>query len=382
MIKDRGCSDVVILYMNIIYDHQIFSWQEYGGISRYIYELALEMATTNAQDISILSPFYVNQYLKQAPGALKVLGVPITRIPKTGGIISAVNSLLAWPAIRCFCPDIVHETYYASRRIAPKRAKVVLTVYDMIHERFHDYFSMADPTSRKKALAVKRADHVICISDQTRQDLIELLDVDPAKTSVVHLGFTLTRQGESAPKAVAPSRPFLFYVGSRWGYKNFERLLQAYAESPKLKNDFDLLCFGGGGFSNREKSLLQGFGLSMEHVRQVSGGDALLAGYYKSASAFIFPSLYEGFGIPPLEAMSFNCPVVCSCVSSIPEVVGNAGEMFDPYEPDSIQKAIERVVYGDALREALIAHGRERIKLFSWARCAQETLDVYSRVLL
>ncbi len=119
----------------------------------------------------------------------------------------------------------------------------------------------------------------------------------------------------------------------------------------------------------------------MKRVHHVSGDDAVLAGYYRMASAFVYPSLYEGFGIPPLEAMSFDCPVVCSGVSSIPEVVGNAGEMFDPYDPDSIRMAIERVVSDDALRQTLIARGKERLKLFSWKRCAQETLDIYRRVL-
>lgn len=367
--------------MKIIYDHQIFGMQRYGGISRYIYELALQMATTYTQNVSIIAPLYINQYLKQAPKELNVLGVPIKCIPKTNRIVRTVNSSCAWSAIRHFYPDIVHETYYSSRRIAPKSAKVVLTVYDMIHERFSDQFLRADPTSNNKALAVKRADHVICISEQTRQDLIELFNVDPIKVSVVHLGFTLTCQDESMLESYISSRPFLLYVGSRGGYKNFNTLLQAYATSTILRNDFDLICFGGGKFTNPEKSLLQQLNLSTKNVIQVSGDDSLLAMYYKLASAFIYPSLYEGFGIPPLEAMSFDCPVVCSGVSSIPEVVGDAAEMFDPSQPDSIQIAIERVVSDNTLRQTLITRGQERIKLFSWNRCAQETLDVYHRVL-
>jgi glycosyltransferase involved in cell wall biosynthesis len=292
-----------------------------------------------------------------------------------------INSFLAWPTMRYFQPDIVHETYYSSRRTAPQSAKVVLTVYDMIHERFNDYFSKDDSTSQTKALAVARADHVICISEQTRQDLVELLGVDPAKTSVVHLGCGLTHREESKRKLDSASRPFLLYVGFRVGYKNFERLLQAYAASSTLRNDFDLVCFGGGELTSKEKSLFHRLGLPIESVRHVSGDDGLLAGYYRAASAFICPSLYEGFGIPLLEAMSLECPIVCSCLSSIPEVVGNAGEMFDPHEIDSIRIAIERVVNDDALRELLISRGKERSKLFSWKRCAQETFAVYWRLL-
>src|SRR5712664_3149111 len=100
--------------MRILFDHQIFGWQKYGGISRYIYELAQEMATTYAQDVSVISPLYINEYLKQAPGALKVFGAPIGSIPKAGRIVRAFNSLLVWPTMRYFHPDIVHETYYYS----------------------------------------------------------------------------------------------------------------------------------------------------------------------------------------------------------------------------------------------------------------------------
>jgi glycosyltransferase involved in cell wall biosynthesis len=295
--------------------------------------------------------------------------------------VLAVNSLLAGPITRSLCPDIVHETYFSAKRIAPKRAKVILTVFDMIHEKFSDNFPSTDPASRYKSSAVKRADHIICISEHTRQDLLEIVDVDPAKTSVVHLGFSLMKMNGSEHKTLFQSRPFILYVGERSRHKNFMRLLEAYAQSPVLRKDFDLLCFGGGKFSTKEKSLLKGLGLSGSRVRHIYGDDALLASCYSSASVFVYPSLYEGFGIPPLEAMSFGCPVVCSGVSSIPEVVGDAAAMFDPYKPESIRKTIEEVVYEDAERESLIARGHERIKVFSWQRCARETLDVYRRLL-
>jgi glycosyltransferase involved in cell wall biosynthesis len=106
----------------------------------------------------------------------------------------------------------------------------------------------------------------------------------------------------------------------------------------------------------------------------------LLAKLYKFARAFIYPSLYEGFGIPPLEAMSHGCPVVCSNTSSIPEVVGDAGEYFDPVDTGSMREAIEHVVGSDSHRNLLIAKGYERLKSFSWDRCAAETLDVYRRL--
>ena len=144
--------------------------------------------------------------------------------------------------------------------------------------------------------------------------------------------------------------------------------------------NFDLVCFGGGAFTTREIALIKALNIDTKRVRQVPGSDEMLAGFYKAASAFVYPSLYEGFGIPPLEAMSFACPVVCSNVSSIPEIVGDAAEMFDPYDIESIQLAIERVVQDEELKSELINRGKERIKQFSWERCAQETLKVYKKI--
>ena len=366
--------------MKIAFDYQVVGLHLYGGISRYAYELAGQLASIGGQKVVVVAPLYVNKYLVNAPPSLSVRGLAVPQLPKTRKIYTFLNQFFSKLILRCFQPDIVHETYYSARK-SPPNAKVILTVYDMIHERFSDSFSQTDRTSVEKALAVARADHVICISEQTKSDLIEILGVEASKISVVYLGFNLISHDKPVTITVGQSRPFILYVGNREGHKNFERLLIAYATSIKLKNNFDLICFGGGAFSDKEKALMQQLGVSVDRVSQVSGNDVLLASYYRASSAFVYPSLYEGFGIPPLEAMSFDCPVVCSNLSSIPEVVGDAGEMFDPYDPDSIRVAIERVVDDVQLQEVLISRGRERIKLFSWERCAQETLGVYRKVL-
>jgi len=366
--------------MKINFDYQVFCSQEYGGISRYFFEIANKLKNNYKQDVTVISPLYINNYLKGEFNYFNLIGIPFRPIPKTGRIIRGLNSLLAKPLLAYSKPDIVHETYYSDRRSTPRGSKTIVTVHDMIHEKFSDQFPARDKTSHKKKLAIQRADHVICVSENTRRDLIELFDVKPENTSVVYHGFTLNHKGGGI-KADSFNRPFLLYVGVRNGYKNFDTLLQAYASSFVLKNNFDLVCFGGGPFSDNEHLLMQKYKLASGRVRQVSGNDTLLATCYRSASVFVYPSLYEGFGIPPLEAMSFNCPVVCSNVSSIPEVVGEGAEMFDPYQLDSMRTAIERVVSDSDLRSELIAKGQERIKLFSWLQCAKETLDVYLKVL-
>lgn len=364
--------------MRIAYDYQIFSLQMYGGISRYFCELADNISRLQEDNVSVVSPLYVNAYL-EAKDNFRVIGRKIPAVRYTHYLRQRMNGLLSPLLMRRLRPDVVHETYYSARGTAPAGSKTVLTVYDMIHERFPGDFPAGDRTSRQKAIAVRRADHVICISGQTRNDLLELLDVDPGKVTVAHLGFSL-----AAPKgyrARQGERPYLLYVGNRAGYKNFNGLLHAYAANRELMAAYDIVAFGGGQFNMQERELINRLGIPEMHVRQVSGDDAVLANHYAGAALFVYPSLYEGFGIPPLEAMSFDCPVACSNSSSLPEVVGQAAELFDPGSPEAIGSSIERVLNNAELRQLLIENGRNRIKLFSWERCAQQTMNVYQRVL-
>ncbi len=366
--------------MRIAFDHQIFSWQEYGGVSRYICRLAQGFAASHDNDVHIVAPLYVNRYLAHTARPVKIWGIPTPYIPRTRRMLRATNALLARPALNYLSPDIVHETYYSIRGIAPAVSKIVLTVHDMIHERFPEFFSAKDPTQLEKQAAVQRADHVICVSKQTQSDLIEFLGIAPEKTSVVHHGFALTTIQESPP-IEAVDRPYLLYVGHRAGYKNYESLLRAVAASSALRRNFSIVCFGGGAFNRREIALANDLGLPEMSMRHVAGSDTLLAQLYRGAEAFIYPSRYEGFGIPPLEAMSFDCPVACSNSSSIPEVVGNAGAYFDPNDVDSMRTTIENLVLSQSLRKQLVDAGRERLNAFSWARCSEESLNIYNRLL-
>jgi len=273
--------------------------------------------------------------------------------------------------------DIYHETYYSMADNCPRSAKRVITVFDMIHEKFPEYFSTVDETREIKAHVVSHADHCICISENTRQDLINLLGVPEEKTSVVHLGYSLSGRPEHA-RQIKRDSPFILYVGSRDKYKNFRLFLSAFSASPLLREKFSIICFGGGALTTKELEQIDSLGLS---VQQVSGSDDLLAGLYASAATLVYPSLYEGFGIPLLEAMAYHCPVVCSSSSSLPEVVGDAAEFFDPLDEISLCQAIERVVSSPEHADMLAHKGKERIRGFSWEKCAQNTLQIYRKIL-
>lgn len=364
--------------MRISFDHQIFFLQSYGGISRYFASLAEEFAATG-NDVAIFAPVHANAYLHELPSGL-AKGLHLKKIPGKGArLLQAFNHFIAKWQLTGWRPDIVHETYYSAATAAPRGCPVVVTVYDMIHEIFTDEFPADDPTIRLKRMATARADHVICISESTRRDLIRFYGLPEEKLSVVHLGFNRLARGTVVDEPLT-GRPYLLYVGNRAGYKNFTGLLRAVAASPCLRADFDVIAFGGGAFSPAEQELISRLGLAAGQVRQIGGGDDRLGVLYRQARAFIYPSLYEGFGLPPLEAMAQDCAVVSSNTSSMPEVIGDAAEFFDPASPDAMAAAMERVAYDEALREDLRRRGRKRLEVFSWEKCAQDTLSIYRKV--
>ena len=365
--------------MKIAFDHQIFALQRYGGISRYICEIAKRISQTNGCEANIVAPFHINEYLRNLRHSVRIDGYYVGNIPKIRRLVNVVNRHIGPVILRKSRPDIVHRTYFDAKLPDVKSARTVITLHDMIHERFQKVMPVASDAVGKRA-SVLAADHVICVSESARRDLIEIFDINPEKTSVVHQGFDLMPTVDDRPFAL-PTREFVLFVGQRWGYKNFDGLLAAYAASRRLRENFDIVCFGGGAFSRAEKSAIAARGIRNGAIRQIDGSDASLRQFYQRAVAFVYPSLYEGFGIPPLEAMSFDCPVVCCAVASLPEVVGQAASFFEAGNNESLGAAIERVIDDSALRSELIQRGRARLKLFSWERCAKETLETYQKVL-
>lgn len=362
--------------MKIVFDSQIFYSQRYGGISRYFSELSAGLARRKDFNVSVIAPFHANEHLRDSEK-------PLFKGPYFDGQFGSACRFRRWGRKLLFpiqnalnkYADIVHETYYSIDPINSGKFSVV-TVYDMIHELFPEQFSDNDLTSKAKKAAISRADHVICISESTRQDLIRLLGISPSKISIIYLGHSLNKRQQAN---LTIEKPYLLYVGQRGGYKNFQLFCRAFANSSIIKKCFDIVAFGGGAFNYSEQTMLNELGL-IAQAHHVVGGDDLLKAYYQGAALFVYPSLYEGFGIPPLEAMSFDCPIACSNTSSIPEVVGEAGIYFDPYSVDSMTYALEHALQSSDFCAQLISKGRERIKLFSWERCVNETADVYKSV--
>jgi glycosyltransferase involved in cell wall biosynthesis len=364
--------------MEIIFDPQIFSLQKFGGISRYVTGLATSMFELRLAGVEIHCPRYSNQYLRDIPPPVFGGGQDISaqrwwrykRLFYTATNMVSFRRRLAQKRF-----DVAHHTYYWPLPDSlPVRARVT-TIHDMIDE----VVAPSPVKARLKLRSIRQADHVICVSEYTRQTLLGLYDVAPERVTVVHLGRPDIALDESPE--ILSARPYVLYVGPRTGYKNFDRLLAAYAASDRLKRDFRLACFGGGPFSAEEKTAFVARGLAPEGVLHFSGDDAALHAAYRGTALFVYPSLYEGFGLPPLEAMALGAPVACSNATSIPEIVGDAGEYFDPADTDSVRQAMETVLYSGTRRQELVRLGRERSAGFSWDKCARETLDIYRTIV-
>ena len=363
----------------VAYDDQIFRSQQFGGISRYICEVASRVSELPDWTARIIAPLHLNEYLTESAVPHRGLVLDPTN-PRSHGRCRHINRLLMNSLLRLYAPDVVHQTYYSDNSVR-RPMKIIVTVHDMIHELFPQDFVSAERTTAVKRLSVLRADHIICVSQNTAEDLIRIFEVPRTKISVIHHGFSRSFARSVGEEGPSVQRPYFLFVGHRGGYKNFTRALTAFGASGRLTREFDFVAFGGGAFNAVELDLIDSLQLRGGAVRHEGGSDLDLARMYAGAYAFVYPSEYEGFGIPVLEAMSSGCPVACSNTSSVPEVAGDAAEYFDPTSVDAIRIALENLSDDQRRRTALIKAGRRQSEIFSWDRCAAQHAAVYSAVL-
>jgi glycosyltransferase involved in cell wall biosynthesis len=266
-----------------------------------------------------------------------------------------------------------HPTYYTAR-IPRTGQPSVLTVYDMIHERYPEHFK-DDPTSGQKQRWCEHADVIIAISEQTREDLVRFFGVDRDRVRVTPLGFDTPASNLPAPR----DRPYLLYVGKRDGYKDGLLTMTAFADSG-LAGEVDFVFFGGGEFTAEERQAISASGLTDAFVH-AAGNDTMLHAHYAHAVALVYPSRYEGFGLPPLEAMSIGCPTVVADAPGVSETVGSAALSVAPGDGAALAAALSSVVHDEGLRRTLRAAGFEQCRRFSWSRTAELTAQAYADAL-
>ena len=370
--------------MNIFFDHKIFTLQNYGGPSRYFVNLVDRLNKINLINAKIYAPIHINDYLSTTSQNNIAIAnkVPAANFLSRFNIVKKkimkINNKINNQYNYKNKPDIIHTTYY-NNEFPIKSDNLVVTVFDLIHEIFkEDYNKKIDFLPKQNIL--EKANQIICISESTKKDLIKFYNIDEKKITVTYLSNSLSSDFNSFDKKIKLPNKFFLYVGSRWKYKNFTQLLYLLNYNRKIHKEFDLVTFGGGKFSDKEKNLIKKLNLNIEKIIQINGNENVLKSLYRKAEFFIYPSKYEGFGIPILESFSQGCPVLCSNTSSLPEVAGNASIFFDPNDLSSISNSIEKIISSYDLRKSLIQRGNERLKIFSWDKCAQETLNVYNKI--
>jgi glycosyltransferase involved in cell wall biosynthesis len=374
------------LRMKVLYDFQITQMQKRGGISRYLFEIATRLGGVHGVDVSMFRG--LNQSEMEWIDHARILKEDCSRLI-SGRICRqkwvTVANYAGFAMFQRLRPrfDILHLSYYPRVIINTKSAALVVSVYDMIPERFPEIYKDNVIIARRKR-AFEAADLILSISNASKLDLLSFYQIDESKIRVIPLASSFSDPyyhsdllGET--KENENVRPFLLYVGTRPGYKNFMNLLIAYAGDPNLRRDTDVVCFGADPLSEEEKGFIAHLGIE-DRIRHANGPDSSLAWYYRHALALVCPSLYEGFGLPLVEAMTLGCPVVASNRGSIPEVVGDAGALFDPIDISAIQTALKAVVYDEGNRDRLRVAGRLRAREFSWEKAARQTYEAYRSV--
>jgi len=373
--------------MKVHIDGIIYGIQKTGGISRYFNEYLTQI--TRIDDSTNIKIALSKKPIGTLP---KSKNIHITNLPQLPAIrpmrvfkslIEPVNKYIKNMYWKNQTKGIFHSTYFTTYKSLG--IPQVLTVHDMIYEKFPEFFNRKSDLEfiKQKKKCIDSADSIICVSHSTKKDLMDTYDINENKISVVYLGvsskFKEIKDRNLIKKLLDKKgikKPYLLYVGQRYSYKNFLTFIHAH----HLLNDVNLniICVGGGQFNEKECSLFEKFGIKDQVHIFTHASDDELALLYNGASAFVFPSLYEGFGLPILEAMACGSPMTISNISSLPEIAGEAALYFDPKNEIDMMRKIKQTI-SDGKNSSRVKLGLNRVRNFTWEKTAKETLDIYKK---
>jgi len=358
-------------------DHQKFSTQKYGGISRYFANIIQGIKHSSDFTYQLGVMHSKNHYLKNEP--LPIKGKLSDRVLNRNERYDyRLNQLYCKRLLEKNDFDVFHPTYYDPYFLKYLKKPLVVTIHDMTYERLPEYFWAQDPLTQQKRLNVERADAIIAISNTTRNDLLSFFDIDPAKVSVIYHGIDietpLTLQS-------VPSLPeqYVLFVGDRSGYKNFYLFMNAMQQIMHRFPDLHVILTGGGKLEVADREFLHRLRLS-ERVRHINATDEQLNYLYQNAQLFVYPSLYEGFGLPILEAFKAGCPILLSDTECFREVATDAAVYFNPTSIDDLIYNLETLLNDSALKAQLVERGTRRLTDFPLQKSIDQTLDVYRAV--
>ncbi|MFP5040200.1 glycosyltransferase family 4 protein [Parasediminibacterium sp. JCM 36343] len=359
--------------LKILYDHQIFTIQKIGGISRYFYEIMNNLPSNISFQCSGIfsNNIYIRDIKKNRANPL----LPNYDFKGKSTLMNLPNTLSSLASLRKGEYDIFHPTYYNPYFLKKNKKPFVLTIHDMVHEKFPSIMAKEDKTSFNKKLLVYKAKHIIAVSENTKIDILKAYDkLSPDKVSVVYHANSLVNPGRQIDSGF---KNYILFTGGRGGYKNFNTFIHAAAPLA-LKYNISIVCTGMP-FSPKELILFGQLHIAGKVFHKFASEEELFF-LYKNAIAFIFPSLYEGFGIPILEAFCAECPVALSNTSCFPEIAGDCAFYFDPLSIEDMRSVIEKLIINPSLRSNFTSKGTERLKLFNWKKSSEETAIIYSSI--
>lgn len=373
--------------MKIILDPQVFNMQTYGGISRYYTEIFSRLKKNKKLSITLPIDSSNNVYIVNSGLLLKEKKLVTSFIKTLNALGISTRSLnrkisekQTKEPLKNTNFDLFVPTYYDPYFLEHiGKTPFVLTVYDMIHELMPEYF-IGDPwnvTINKKIL-IEKATKIIAVSKNTKKDIIKVYPyIDESKIEVIYHGNSI--QINHNVVVDLPDN-YILFVGSRDNYKNFYFLVEAIKDLLIKDSTLKLICAGGGEFKEEEIEIIKSIGLQ-EQVEQRYFEEEQLGLFYKNARCFVFPSMYEGFGIPVLESMACGCPIVLSNASSFPEVAGNAGIYFQVNNHEDLKSKIEKVLEDENYRNFYIEKGFEQVKQFDWDVASSQCLELYKKAI-
>ncbi len=349
-----------------------------AGVGRYTYEPVEALAREALADsFELVANAFRRGRERFGAMALPQAGNVRARLVR----IPAPVLFLAWRAGVLRLPEF--DVFHSTNHVLPalqQRTRLVATVHDLSVFDHGEWYTNAESSFFRRELArlVRRADRLIAASSFTRGRLVERFGVDPGRVVTIYQGCSVKGTSDAAEPPV--TRPYFLYVGTIEPRKNVQALIRAYDRLRQRRPGLDpqLVLVGRWGWLYDEaRSAYEGSPfrrdiLSLDYLEAER-----VAAYYRHAVALVYPSLYEGFGRPPLEAMACGCPVVATSAASLPEVVGDAGLLVPPGDEEALSAAMERVLTDTELRRTLVERGRKQAEAFSWGEAARQTLAVY-----
>lgn len=385
--------------MRIGIDYSAAIVRDRTGVGNYCFQLVDSLLKIDKENSFLLYPFFYNHFYPDFKNveiphignfkvAFKKLPLPVKLMHKIWFDMksSALKEYMLGNV------DVVHSTTFCAPKLKGKRKRLVVTIYDLTvltHPECHTAENIRVCTKGIND-TVKYADEIIAISEYTKQDILNILKVPEERVTVTHLAADSTYRQikesetlERVRRVYKLPEKFVLFIGSLEPRKNIRTLIYAYARLPeRFRKEFPLVIAGAKGWLNSDISQV---------VRDLHlEGKVLFPGFidkedisaiYSLATVFVYPSLYEGFGLPILEAMACATPVITSNTSSMPEVAGDAAKLICPNDVDGLTAALEDILDNEALRDEMRAKGLKRATNFSWDKCAKETIAVYKKSL-